>query len=409
MMSISSLATLLAVAAFWLASGLVAAAQSAADSLSVVLVALLLVVAVAFPATSGLSGGFGRLRHVALHVSTLLVALSGLASAESWSPDLCVRPTGLGSSGGGDPFTILGSAGSSVRRLRVYRNNGKMGYLRGIVVFFSDGTEMRGGVRKDQFADIEFAAGEAVTGLTLWQLTNSTGSRVARIDISTSQQSWGYGVDNTARLSSKAVNVGSGVLVGFQGRAGDDLDYLAPIFLKSLSSSTVSDIVFEKTGDDEGLHLVTLREGSAVYNGTDYSWSFSGNEARDVTTAFTSSMTNTLGATTTFSASIPKIAMTGVTGTWTGATTSTYDQSSGHSAQLSWATSIDLSKDVPAVSCSAMVWEGRLNVAWTGTQTVVANGEAVSFPVSGTLTHVAYGKVETVCRPLQAVAKRWTA
>lgn len=409
MISISSLAALLAVASFWLVTGFFAVAQAAVDSLSAALVAFLLLVAVAFPATSGISGGFRRLRHVVLHVSTLLVALSGFASAESWSPDLCVRPTGLGASGGGDPFTILGSAGSSVRRLRVYRNNGKMGYLRGIVVFFSDGTEMRGGVRKDQFADIEFASGEAITGLTLWQLSNATGSRVARIDIATNQQSWGYGVDNTAKLSSKGVNVGSGVLVGFQGRAGDDLDYLAPIFLKSLSSSTVTDIVFEKTGDDEGLRLVTLREGSAVYNGTDYSWTFSGNEARDATTAFTSSMTNTLGATTTFSANIPRIAMTGVQGSWTGAAASTHEQSSTHSAQLSWSTTIDLNKDVPAVSCSAMVWEGRLNIGWTGTQTVVADGEAVSFPTSGTLTHVAYGKVETVCRPMQAVAKKWTA
>lgn len=94
-------------------------------------------------------------------VSLVGASLVGLASAESWNPDLCVRPTGAGSSTEGRPFTILGEAGSSVRALRVYRNRGKEGYLRGIVAFFSDGAEIRAGVRKDQFSEL-------VCGLFCW-------------------------------------------------------------------------------------------------------------------------------------------------------------------------------------------------------------------------------------------------
>jgi hypothetical protein len=339
--------------------------------------------------------------------------------AAPWDQGLCVRPTGIGAPNGGAPFTILGSAGSSVRRLRVYRNNGKDGYLRGIVAFFSDGSDQRGGVRKDQFSELALDDGEFLTGMTLWSLSRSlsrSGSsaapRVARIDITTNQRTWGYGVDNTDKLSAKAVNIGSGVLVGFQGRAGDDLDQLAPIFLKPLSDSRVDDIVFDPIGDTDGLRLVTLRQGSALWNGTDYSWTFSGTESRDASTTFTSGSSNGLSLTTTFSASIPRVMDTGLSAGWSSGRTESHERKSGTSTSLSWSTTISLSEDNPAVECSAMVWEGRLNIGWSGVQTVTADGSSVSFPVSGTLLHVAYGKVETVCRPLGAkarVAKRWAA
>ena len=410
----------LAFASFVLA-GLFAA--TAADSLSVALVAACLVfgvVAVSSVATSGLSRGSGRRRHplasALFALAIVLAVFVGSARAEPWGTDLCVRPTGVGAASQGAPFTILGSAGSSVRKLRVYRNNGKDGYLRGIVVFFSDGTEMRGGVRKDQFSDFDLADGEVVTAATLWQMSNSTsGARVARLDFSTSSRSWGFGVENTAKLSSKGVNVGSGILVGFQGSAGDDLDFLAPIFLKTMSSSTVSDIVFEKFGDTDGLKLVTLREGSAVFNGTDYSWTFSGSESRDSSTSFSSGTSASFGASTTFALEAPAIIKeAGITASWTFGTTSSFDKHSGKSRSLSWSTTVALSKDVPAVSCSALVWEGRLDVAWTGTQTIVTDGRSISFPTSGNLRHVDYGKVETVCRPMAPVApakraKRWVA
>jgi hypothetical protein len=255
--------------------------------------------------------------------------------------------------------------------------------------------------------------------MTLW---TGSSSRVARIDVTTSQRSWGYGVENTAKLSAKAVNVGSGVLVGFQGRAGDDLDQVAPIFLKTLSDSVVDNVVFEKVGGNQGLRLVTLREGTAVWDGTDYSWNFAGTESRDASTTFTSGSSNDLSLKTTFSAALPRVMESGIDASWGHGQSESHEQKSGSSTSLSWSTTIALSAENRAVSCSAMVWEGRLNVRWSGSQTVVADGASVSFPVSGTLAHVSYGKVETVCRPMSAPAssragsgsaavraKRWAA
>ncbi len=351
-------------------------------------------------------------RMASLLLALLLVALVGQARSEAWSTDLCVSPSGLGApSSAGTPFTVLGSAGSSVRRLRVYRNSGKNAYLRGIVAFFSDDSEMRGGVRKDQYQDIEFADDEVITSMTLWKLASSSSSsaRVARIDLTTTHRSWGYGMENTARLSSKVVSVGSGILVGFQGRAGDDLDFLAPLFLRTFSDSTVSDIRFEKANSDDGMRLVTLREGSAVYNGSDYSWTFSGSESRSTSTTFSGGFSNALSVKTTFKAKVPKFFVKGVDGGWSSGTSDSHSQSASDAVNLAWSTTVAVSSDVPSVSCSALVWEGHLNVRWSGVQTVSVGGSSVSFPASGTLRHVAYGKVETVCRPMDRVARRFVA
>ncbi|KAK4149179.1 hypothetical protein C8A00DRAFT_19101 [Chaetomidium leptoderma] len=374
------------------------AAPSAAPSLSSVAAALAGPF-VALSAALSLAGGSHRLRLLAppSAVSTaVLVALVGSADGAQWSPDLCVRPTTIGASVGGSDFTILGAAGSSVQKLRVYRNNGKEGYLRGLVALFSDGSEQRAGVRKDQFSEMTFSDGEVITGMTLW----AGSSRVGRVDITTNMRSWGYGVDSTAKLSSKAVNVGSGVLVGFQGRAGDDLDSLGAVFLKSVSTSVVDNIVFEKAGANDGLRLVTLKEGTAVWNGTDYSWNFSGSESRDISTSFSTGGSIGLSLGTTFKASVPKILESGINAGWTYGSTLGYTKNSASSSGLTWSATVALSAEKPAVSCSAMVWEGRLNVRWSGIQTVVADGATVSFPTSGTLTHVAYGKVEARCGPL---------
>ncbi|KAL2190004.1 hypothetical protein L209DRAFT_749979 [Thermothelomyces heterothallicus CBS 203.75] len=356
-----------------------------------------------------------------LSLILLLGAFVPLVSAEPWSPDLCVRPTSIGGGSGGAPFTILGSAGSSVSTLRLYRNNGAEGYLRGLVAVFSDGNEMIAGVRKDQYSELTLDEGEIITGMTLWALTPSAKGRkakteatprAARIDITTNHRSWGYGVDNTAKLSNKAVNVASGVLVGFQGRAGDDLDQVAPIFLETLSESVVDDVVFERIPGNDGLVLETLKEGTAVWNGTDYSYTFSGSTARDASTTFTSGTSNGLSLKTTFKTSLPRVLESGLDAGWDFGATQTQERHTGRSAQLSWSSTVQMSADTPAVFCSAMVWRGQITLRWSGTQTVSAGDASVSFPTSGLLNHVDYGKVETVCRPMAApdtVAKRWVA
>ncbi|EAQ87746.1 predicted protein [Chaetomium globosum CBS 148.51] len=331
----------------------------------------------------------------------------GYSSAESWDPQLCVSPTSVGSTEGGAPFTILGRPGSSVRTMRLYRNSGRVRYIRGLVVVFSDGTEMQAGVRKDEFSEFTLSDDELITGMTLWayypssktffsfwrKATDASAVRVGRISITTSQRSWGYGMDGTARLSSKEVNVGSGLLVGFKGRAGNDnMDQIGPIFLKPLSTSVVENIVFEQTPDPDGLRLTTLREGSAVWNGTDYTWNFSGIDIRDASTTFSAGFNSAFSVSPTFTASLPRVLDTGFGATWGQGTTQNYDQHSGSATQLSWSTTIAMSADNPAVSCLAMVWEGRVNLRWSGVQTVMADGVTASFPTSGMLSHVTYGK-----------------
>ncbi|KAL2164805.1 hypothetical protein VTH06DRAFT_101 [Thermothelomyces fergusii] len=382
---------------------------------------------VALATTTRRSPSLGPLRRSFVSLSSWLVFVLVLlgtfvpsVSAAPWSPDLCVRPTSIGSSSGGAPFTILGEAGSSVTGLRLYRNNGADGYLRGLVASFSDGSEMVAGVRKDQYSEITLGEGEVITGMTLWAFTppakgwkakvwkSAATPRVGRIDIATNRRTWGYGVDSTAKLKNKAVNVGSGVLVGFQGRAGDDLDQIAPIFLATVSESVVDGLVFERLPGNDGLVLETLKEGTAVWNGTDYSYTFAGSTTREVSTRFSSSTSNGLSLKTTFRAALPQLLESGIDAGWNFGATKAQDQASTRSAQLSWSSTVSMSADTRAVFCSAMVWRGHITLRWSGTQTIsAADGASVSFPTSGVLERVDYGKVETVCRPLSA--RRWVA
>ncbi|KAL1840078.1 hypothetical protein VTJ49DRAFT_813 [Mycothermus thermophilus] len=260
-------------------------------------------------------------------------SLASLAAAEPWNQALCVQPTVVGTRSDGDPFTILGDAGSSVRMLRVYRSNGRTGYLRGLDVRFSDGVERSQGSRKDQFSELTLDDDEVIQSMTLWATPPgrffsffSRGGRVARLDITTNRRSWGYGIDNAAKLAAQAVNVGSGVLVGFRGRSGDDLDQLAPLFLKKLSQSTVHNITYNRPVGAEGLRLLILREGTALWNGTDYSWTFSGTEAWGTETTFNIGSAFIFLVGTRFAVQLPQIGISGFDVQWTYTSTANYEK-----------------------------------------------------------------------------------
>ncbi|KAL2267145.1 hypothetical protein VTJ83DRAFT_4422 [Remersonia thermophila] len=245
--------------------------------------------------------------------------LVGLAAAKPWTAALSVRPTVVGAGTDGSPFTI--------------RDNGRQGYLRGLDVRFSDGTERSRGARKDQFSELALEEDEVIRSMTLWSTPLgrfsslfSRGGRVARIDLTTNRRSWGYGVENTAKLSAKAVDVGSGVLIGFQGRAGEDLGQLAPLFLRKLSRSVVHNVAYDLPAGSEGLRLLVLREGTAVWNGTDYSWTFSGTEARGTETTFNVGSSSGLSVSTSFAVSLPQIGLSGIGVGWTAGSTMNYEK-----------------------------------------------------------------------------------
>lgn len=104
--------------------------------------------------------------------------------------------------------------------------------------------------------NIVFAPGEKCTELVLWG--NGDGRRTCRIKIVTDKgQTLDWGKDTTGQTAYPS-NLGSGILVGFMGRYGADIDCMAPLFLKDVKSVT-SKVTYGKipTGKD-GIQLVEL-------------------------------------------------------------------------------------------------------------------------------------------------------
>jgi hypothetical protein len=249
---------------------------------------------------------------------------------------------------------------------------------------------------------------EYIKSMTLWATRKSRfaslsrlfrpTSRVARIDITTNQRSWSYGVDKTDGLSSKVANVGSGLLVGFRGRSEDYLDQLTPVFLKPVSESRIDNVTYDSLVPGKGLRLVTLREGSATWNGTDYQWNFAGSEEREIETTVSTSLALQGG----FSIVITVLG-SGIS--YTASETITFTKQNRYMEKpiLAWSTTIFLSKELPSVSCVAKVWEARIDAPWTGLQTLSwEDNKSLTFNTKGSLRRVVYGNVKTACFPLYA-------
>jgi hypothetical protein len=101
-------------------------------------------------------------------------------------------------------------------------------YLRGMRIIWTDGTESRVyGTTAGELTEFTFQPGEKILTMTLWGCV-----RTDRITWTTDM---GRTFEASPNLSTESFNmeVGSGLLAGFEGASGVDIDRLAPIFLKS--------------------------------------------------------------------------------------------------------------------------------------------------------------------------------
>ncbi|KAL2132421.1 hypothetical protein VTI74DRAFT_3819 [Chaetomium olivicolor] len=352
-----------------------------------------------------------------LSASAIAVILATPSLAAPWDASLCARSALVGSSTGGSPFTLLAEEGATVSDIRVWRSTGRKPFLRGLSLGFTDGSSQSAGASRDQYQTLSLEEGEIITDMSIWtSRRNGTRARLARIDVSTNKRSWGYGVEDTRGLTSHAVSVGS-VLVGFQGRAGSDLDQIAPIFLKAVSQARIENIVFESIPGPDSVRPVTLAEGSVVWNGTDHTWTFAGSETREVSSTFNTLTSNQLALGASLSLEPSGMGKWGGSATWTAGAQGSRELKRSGTQVLNWSFSININAQNPSVRCSAVTWEGRVSTNWSGTLTMTVGGRAISSPISGTYNEISYSKVDTICGPpgseeISTVSKfgeRWTA
>ena len=200
---------------------------------------------------------------------------------------------------------------------------------------------------------------------------------------------------DTKGQTSYATDVGSGLLIGFMGRFDAKINCLAAVFLKPMETTYVDNIKYPNLdlADTSSLTLRTLATAEPQWNGSPYVFKFSGTETDQTITTFNNKMGFEMGVEVTYKAGVP----TAMWETKVGLKMS-YAHDWGHStsksAGLTWNTEHKIEKPEDAIKCTAAVYEGKLDIKYTGNFHVVTKDDGTfAFPTKGTLQQVAFSKV----------------
>ncbi|KAK3686159.1 Jacalin-like lectin domain-containing protein [Podospora appendiculata] len=162
--------------------------------------------------------------------TVLLLSLTTLAAAAIWPQSYWAGTHQIGGSGG-TPFNLVAEQGTYVQRIRFCWNDN---YLRGIRLTYRNGAQAVTGREEGSCNSytLNEAKTELIRSMTLWG--DGKGSKAGRVRFVTSLGvTYDVGKKNTDGQEEFHMDVGSGVLLGFIGRSGLDIDKLSPVFLRS--------------------------------------------------------------------------------------------------------------------------------------------------------------------------------
>jgi hypothetical protein len=95
----------------------------------------------------------------------------------------------------------------------------------------------------NSFREFTFKPNESITKLSLWG--NGAGTRLGGIKFWTSSGNKFFKYMNDWDLKTEySIDVGSGVCLGLDGRAGDDIDKMGFLFINAIKSSVLTDMTY---------------------------------------------------------------------------------------------------------------------------------------------------------------------
>ncbi|KXJ88100.1 hypothetical protein Micbo1qcDRAFT_207375 [Microdochium bolleyi] len=342
-------------------------------------------------------------------IYALMATAASIVSA-SWPDDMLQSRHHIGGQGGAKFWTI-GAEGVTVDRIRVYKKDS----LVGIKTWFSDGGVSL--VGSEDYTSHEYtfdsAKNEVITKMTLWG--NGKGTRTGRLYFETStggKFDWGQ---NTDGQSEYPMNVGEGILVGWSGGAGKQIDKLSPIFLKKMLRVYYDDLKYSAFDKRDNLRTVSLDEVSFSSKDVTGGGEFKGKREFSSSASWTKTSGSTLGFGASFSAGVPEVAQVEVSTQWTISQESQTSGSKTWTRGLEWSRTPDL--DVlkgtnNIISCTAEASEGTLDLDWTGTLNLVVDagngvaGRSWKGPARGRVSSVDVSKVHTDCKLIKKSSKR---
>ncbi|KAI0441526.1 hypothetical protein F4803DRAFT_522943 [Xylaria telfairii] len=257
--------------------------------------------------------------------------------------------------------------------------------IQGIRLSWTDGTSDEYGSRRGDWHEITFQGGERCRELVLWG--NGIGTRCGRIKIVTETKNFEAGKDVSGQ-DSYPMDVGEGLLVGFRGRHGSEIDALGACFLDDIASMR-SEVTYtnQPSGGIVPIELDSQTFGPGPESGMDYK--FEGSTKRTTSNTWTQDSSTIFGVEMKISAGIPEIISGDAGFSWTMTESEQHSKTESEERELTWGISGHL-KPGDSVRYIALCREGRATLDYKSTVVVtLKNGRTFLFPEKGTLDSVA--------------------
>ena len=308
---------------------------------------------------------------------------------------------------GGTPFQFVGNTGVFVKGVKIWRNFDGLQTLCGIQVDFTDGSQQKKGYLKGGTQELQLNTGERISTMKLWD--NGGNNRTGRIVMFTNQGQtldWGQ---NTGGQGGTQTNIGSGILIGFVGAAGNEIDRLAGVFIQPVQRLFIDNISYPSFdfNNPSTLSLQTLQTLEGLYSGQPYTFRFNGSKAMATATDWSTSITGEVALETSFVAGVPIITESGIKLGFKLGGSRSWSGSNADTITMQWGTEHVINGPNDAVKCTAVVYEGdNQDIAWVGKYNLLLpDGTRVDFPVSGTLKQVSFSQVIVTVEKLAGASK----
>nr|XP_032834747.1 uncharacterized protein LOC116956965 isoform X1 [Petromyzon marinus] len=269
--------------------------------------------------------------------------------------------------------------------------------VRGVEVWLTDGRRETFGTMDSSAQEFEFESGEFITSLSLW--SNGDGTRLGAIKFRTSRSREFFAKMTDWGLKTEyKIDVGSGICLGVQGRAGSDIDSMGFLFINAIKSSVIQDMKYPTM--HQVLPNVQMEEINKMEykNDTSVVQSYTFESSKKINKTSSWSTTNKIESTfsLTVNAGIPKIVEAGGGFSFAEGSESTHkvEESKEETETLTFPVSVPPHKTINVV---ANIGHAKVDLPYTALLRITCvNGASLDAPLSGVYKGLTYTKMTTV-------------
>jgi hypothetical protein len=198
-----------------------------------------------------------------------------------------------------------------VKSIRIFRRHDKkdISWIRGIQVRFSNDKSSKTGTCDDdsKFEDYTFDTTklEKIESFSLWGMGTAKWEQTRKLKFSTNKgTNYSIGWPRSEKQQEYKMDVGSGILIGFKGNSGGEIDSVTPIFLKPLKKQYIDNVTYPTLdlNNTEFLSIESLDRGKAEWTGASYKFQLFGEHQVNTTTTWNRKFTIEAGLELKFTA-----------------------------------------------------------------------------------------------------------